>query len=509
MYFLDYLILAIYLIAMLAIGFYFSRIETKKEFFVAGGTMGWLAVGLSVMATLFSSNSFVFYTSASFGDSLRIGISLIAFSLMTPIVMFVFIPVFSRTSAETAYEYLEQRFSLRLRLLASGLFILLRIGWMASATFSASLVVSKVTGISIVYVILGMGLVTIFYTMFGGMKAVMWTDVLQFFVFTIAIVVTLGIVFWKTEMAPGDIWSFYTTQRKDVFVNWDLSLTLKYGTWALLIGSFIEAVSAFGVDQVAVQRYLSAKSERTSKIGALLNLAGMWIVIPSLLLVGVCLFAYYSQHTGELGNGTVAELLKEDPKLADRAMPTFVRTHFPPGLIGLFIAALLAAIMSSIDSGIHSVTTAIIIDFRDTLFPKWKPKDESKDVNLIRLLLLSVGTVAVVLACFVDGLGTVFELSRKLTSAFGGPLLAIFVLALFTRRANWQGVFVGVLIAPCATFALMYWQTNWFAPWFWPIGFSIALVLGYLFSLFFATKKTELTYLDIIRKQKRVPDEVS
>ena len=119
--------------------------------------MGWLAVGLSVMTTLFSSNSFVFYPSAAMGDSLRIGLSLVAFSLMTPIVMWVFIPVYARLKVETAYEYLELRFHVSVRMLASGLFVLLRIGWMASATYAASVVVASVAGISQMTVIVGLG----------------------------------------------------------------------------------------------------------------------------------------------------------------------------------------------------------------------------------------------------------------------------------------------------------------------------------------------------------------
>ncbi|MEO1971612.1 MAG: hypothetical protein ABGX07_08655, partial [Pirellulaceae bacterium] len=158
---LDIAVIVVYLTAILSLGFVFGRNQSRSEFFLAGGSMSWLAVGLSVMATLFSSNSFVFYPSAAFGDSLRIGLSLLAFTLMTPVVVWVFIPVYARLEVETAYEYLEMRFHVSVRTLAAGLFVLLRIGWMASATYAASLVVASVAGIPQTAVIIGLGAVSI------------------------------------------------------------------------------------------------------------------------------------------------------------------------------------------------------------------------------------------------------------------------------------------------------------------------------------------------------------
>ena len=174
---LDITTVVVYLLLILSLGFVFRRNQSRREFFAASGSMGWLPVGLSVMATLFSSNSFVFYPSAAFGDSLRIGLSLIAFLLMTPVVIWVFIPVYARLNVETAYEYLEKRFHVSVRVLASGLFVLLRIGWIASATYAASVVVSSVAGIPQTAVIIGLGAASVGYTMLGGLRAVMWTDV--------------------------------------------------------------------------------------------------------------------------------------------------------------------------------------------------------------------------------------------------------------------------------------------------------------------------------------------
>ena len=499
MHVLDILTIAVYLGAILILGFVFGRKQSRKEFFLAGGSMGWFVVGLSVMATLFSSNSFVFYPSAAFGNSLRIGLSLVAFSLMTPIVMWVFIPVYARLDLETAYEYLEMRFHVSVRTLASALFILLRIGWMASATYAASLVVASIIDVPQTNVIIGLGVVAIGYTMMGGLRAVMWTDVIQFFVFTGTILVTLGLILWSGDRSVREIVDNYFVGRQGLIVDFSPSLTLQYGSWAILFGVFLEGLSAFGVDQVAVQRYLSARSERDARRGAFINLVGMWIVLPGLMMIGVALYSWFGIRPEELGESSLSEILKPDSKIPDRALPKFVQLHFPPGLGGLFLAALMAAIMSSIDSGIHSVTTAIVVDFRDRLIPQLRPKTPERELTSIRIMIVVIGIISVALACSVGSLGNVFDIGKKLTAAFGGPLLAIFLLALFSKRSTWQGVLISVTLSTACTLGLMYTQ-DWFSVWYWPIGFSMAMVSGYLVSFLFPAQESDFTWEGIRRR---------
>lgn len=500
---LDIAIVVLYLLLMLSFGVLFGRNQSRGEFFAAGKSMTWLPVGLSVMATLFSSNSFVFYPSAAFGDSLRIGLSLVAFALMTPVIIWIFIPVYSRLNVETAYEYLELRFHVSVRTLASGLFIFLRIGWMASATYAASVVVANVMDISQITVIIALGIVSVGYTMVGGLRAVMWTDVIQFFVFAITILLTLGLILSLTDASISEIYNNYFEGREGLLIDFTPSMTLKYGSWVILIGIFLEAVSAFGADQVAVQRYISSKSERTSQWGAFINLVGMWIVIPGLLMIGVGLYTYFMQNPGELGQGTLAEILANDKGASDASMPTFVRLHFPPGMAGLFLAALMAAIMSSIDSGVHSVTTALVVDFRDRLIPSLKPKTEKSEIRWIRILVVLIGAIVITLTCFVGPLGDVFAVCKKLTSAFGGPLLAIFILAFFSKKAHWLAVLITVSLSTVLTLYLMYTQ-DWFSIWYWPIGFGTSLVLGYIASFALPTQPTEFTFSQIMKNHKRL-----
>lgn len=510
----DHLVILAYLALTIGLGVYFGRQHSRDEFFAASHAMGWLTVGLSVMATLFSSNSFVMYPSAAYGDSLRLSLTLIAHTAILPLIVWVFIPVYTRLKCRTAYEYLERRFHVSVRCLASGLFILLRIGWMASATFAASLVMANISGISQTTVIVGLGVVAVVYTMLGGLRAVMWTDVIQFFVFSATIILAMVLLFSLCDGGVTGAFETYFAGRENVVVDFSPSLTLKYGSWAILIGVFLEALSAFGADQVAVQRYLAARSEATSQWGFVINIVGIWLVVPALLMIGVGLYALYDERPQELvpllvgtieANPDAVESLALDLpanataeaittyfemhpeavatavrklKLDDQALPQFVKQRFPPGAIGLFLAALMAAIMSSIDSGVHSVTTALVVDFRDRLLPHRRPVDDADDVRMLRTLIVLIGAIVVTLACFVGPLGNVFDIGKKLTAAFGGPLLAVFCMALFFPRVTTAGVFIGTLCSATVTLLLMYQQNDWFSVWYWPIGFGLAFLIG-------------------------------
>ncbi|NQV27075.1 MAG: hypothetical protein HQ518_22230 [Rhodopirellula sp.] len=563
---LDHLVVLGYLAVSIGLGIYLRGQSTREEFFQASGSMGRVTVGLSVMATLFSANSFMMYPSTAYAASLTAGAAVIAFWAMAPVVVWVFIPVYSRLKCKTAYEYLEQRFHISVRCLASGLFILLRIGWMASATYAASVAISGISGVDQIVVIISLGAVAIFYTMLGGLRAVMWTDVLQFFIFAGTIVFALGLLISQADGGLSGIVETYSKGRTDLLVNWTLDPTFRFATLATLVGSFLEGLSAFGADQVAVQRYIAARDVKTSQSGFLINMLGLSFIVPSLLCIGAGLFAYFEHHPETLVPVFVEKLqeelqdteasaaqnvrdhlldfqkqqsgkqistsddgpesleqtaqqhyAKDGPErlhddmvmlgLQDQALPTFVRLKFPPGVVGLLVAALMAATMSSIDSGIHSVTTAIVVDFRDRLFPSLRPATDAGEMRVARIILFIVGALAVVLACFVGELGDVFDVAKKSTAAFGGPLLAVFIVGLFMTRVTWLGVLLGTFGGAAITAWAMYAHPDWFSLLFWPIGFFSAIGLSVILSLIPVPKspdsdKLPLTWSTVMRDSK-------
>ena len=528
---LDYAVIIGYLGISLGFGILLCRRSNREEFFAAGRSMGRITVGLSVMATLFSANSFVMYPSTAYGNSLRLIMALVAFWTMAPVVAWVFIPVYAKLNCSTAYEYLEKRFHVSVRCLASSLFILLRISWMAAATSAAAVAISGISGLNEYAIIIGLGVVAIAYTMLGGLRAVMWTDVLQFFVFFGTILFALVLLISQVDGGLSGIIDTYFQEdpggedRSKLVLNFSLDPTLRFGTIAILIGSFLEGLSAFGADQVAVQRYIAAKDVKTSQVGFFINMTGTLIVIPGLLAIGAGLFSYFHHHPEDLspvavemvtesgGEDSPLEAIsrkegaewrdvqkkqlesryEEFPgqvrkdilanELQDQAMPQFVRLKFPPGVVGLLIAALMAATMSSIDSGIHSVTTALVVDFRDRLFPQWRPKTDEAEMLSARTLVVLIGAIAITLACFVGELGDVFAVAKKTVGAFAAPLLAVFILGLFVPRATPAGVFYGTWIGAVATLGVMRWQPEWFSMWFFPIGFFLAVGLSLMISV--------------------------
>ena len=522
---LDLVVVGGYLLVSLGLGLALSRRSNRDEFLTAGRSMGRITVGLSVMATLFSANSFVMYPSTAYGDSLRILLAAVAFLATTPLVIWVFIPVYSKLNCATAYEYLEQRFHVSVRCLASSLFVVLRIAWMAAATYAASVAISGISGLDQYLVIVGLGVVAIIYTMFGGLRAVMWTDVIQFFVFFGTILFAAGLLISGTEGGASEIFDTYFDGRERLVFDFRLDPTIRFGTFAILIGSFLEGLSSFGADQVAVQRYISARDARTSQAGFVISQLAMLIVIPGLLAIGMGLFSYFHHNPDMFSDVAIAELENpENSKVAvvrarlaaagvggsdesiagyyathprelhadvvgmglnDQALPRFVRLKFPPGVVGLLVAALMAATMSSVDSGIHSITTALIIDFRDRLAPAWRPKTEAGEMLVLRVMVVLIGALAITLACFVGQLGDVFAVAKKTVGAFAAPLLSVFVLGLFVRRVTATGVFLGTFAGPVVTLWFTFAETfsDWFSMWVFVVGFVSSVVFSLLLSI--------------------------
>lgn len=520
---LDYIVVLGYLTISLGLGFAFRKQSSRDEFFTAGQSMGRITVGLSVMATLFSANSFVMYPSTAYGNSIRVLMVLVAFWCMAPIVIWVFIPVYAKLKCATAYEYLERRFHVSVRCLASALFVILRIAWMAAATYAAAVAIGGISGLNQYAVIVGLGIIAIAYTMLGGLRAVMWTDVLQFFVFFGTIVFAAGLLVSRTEGGFGGVIDTYFDGRDNMLFDFRFDPTFRFATIAILLGSFLEGLSAFGADQVAVQRYIAARDMRTSQTGFVINLLGMIVVIPGLLIIGMGLFSYFHDHPVELAPvladkiqladsdaaielqskfsdvpaesfvAAVSDHYRDHPRelhadmvklnLNDQALPQFVRLQFPPGVVGLLVAALMAATMSSIDSGVHSVTTALVVDFRDRLFPQWRPQTEGGEMRAARWMVIVTGAIAIVLACFVGQLGDVFAVAKKCVGAFSAPLLAVFVMGLFVRRATSFGVFVGTWMGAALTLYLMSCYPDWFSMWFFPLGFFSSIGISMLLSL--------------------------
>jgi len=480
---LDYFLIVVYMVGVVGLGMWLGRGQhDTEEFFLAGRKMHWLPVGISIMATLFSAISYLGYPGEFIGYGITFVAAWVTFIVTAPVIMFGFMPVYHRLKCTSAYELLEQRFDVRVRALASGLFIVVRLGWMALAIYTSSLALSSVTPFTLHQVVWVCGLGATAYTIVGGMRAVIWTDVAQFVVLVGGLLGAMWLV--HAALDGGFIQAFHLAQAYDAAnpgsyrmqFHTELSFTVRMTIWGLWIGNAATYLSDYGCDQVSVQRYLTSPDLKGMQRAFVINLVAVLVVLVGLALVGIGLWAYFQQHPDPV----VAELKP------DKVFPYFIAAKFPIGLSGLMIAALLAATMSSIDSGLNSVTTAVMVDFGERF--GWLKGEGRKHLRQAQIITCVIGVAITVLALYVQYLGdNIIEITNKVNNAPKGLLLGIFVLALTTRKVAANGALSAAAAGfVVAIYAQFFWpvETRPSFLWLTLIGFLPTLLVGLLSGAF-------------------------
>ena len=515
--------LAVYLLAMILLGVSFYKGQkTTKDFFLAGRSMTWIPVGLSLAATIFSAISYMALPSATQKYGVIILVLSPAVFLCLPIVNRIFLPFYSHMKLYSAYEYLEHRFDVRVRCLASGIFLLWRICWMGAALYAPSLALWAATGgtMNLYITIIVLGIFATLYTVLGGMKAVIWTDVVQF------VVLFGGMIFavtWIIREVPGGMAGLFegmASAGKMSLVASIPEMESALGLWAKLKAYFcaqgqvtfwgvlasgvVGSIGFYTVDQTMVQRYLSSRDLQHARWAFWLKaFAGISVTI-CLTLLGMALFSYYSSFP------LPAHLAGMEFQ-SDWKYPYFIATAIPPGLAGLLIAALYAATMSSVDSGINSCSAAFMVDFwqrlkhgeiRPSESGKTGTSSEREQILLARILTLVLGAIVTVLACFVGDLGDIIEITNKIVNSFSGPMFAIFLLGMLSRRAQSAGVCVGALLA-LGVMGWLVFATNLNFMWPSTFGLAVALTFGYGISLFQSPPDLEKIRWTFAEQRKR------
>jgi len=442
--FADWLVLIIYLVAMLGIGMRLTRRQrSTAEYFKASQQMPWLPVALSVIATLFSGISFIGQPARVFRyDSVLIAWPF-AILFVTPVVVYVLLPFYRRLHVTTAYEYLERRFGLNVRLLASALFLGKRLLWMALVAVAPSLALSAATGLDALTSILIIGLVSTIYTGLGGARAVIWTDAAQFAVFMVGQCAIIAAVAWRVDGGLTEIWRVGIADRK-IWASLDFNLA-QTTFWTVLLGCLFLALSDLGADQVTVQRLLSAKSEKTAGRAIWFNAVFKFPSMVILLGMGVALWVFYKQFPDRLGLG---------PSEYDKLLPYFVMRELPAGVSGLVIAAIFAAAMSSFSAGLNSMVTAYTVDWHERLGRE--NRNDRQSLCLAKGLTFILGC-AVTLAgilIYKMGIQSIIDSSNKYLGFFGGALLGIFLLGAISRRAKPLPTVLGALLGVATVFII-------------------------------------------------------
>ena len=463
MSFPDYAVLAVYLCTVLGIGLYFRAAEgNHSDFFLAGRSMGWFPIGLSVMVTVFSAINYVALPNEVFGYGLYVTVALPVFFLAAWPVSRIWMPFFHDMQLTSAYEYLERRFDGRVRCLASGLFILWRLFWMATALYASGQILAILTGLPTSVIILTCGLAATVYTAVGGMRAVMWTDVAQFCVLFGGI--GLGLVLAGGENGIAEILAVaHEGGRLKPFVPFDpnfLSFNpfIRMTLWSGFLGVLVAFLARYGADQVVMQRYFTARSLPAAQRGLWFSALVSVLSLSLLALFGLAIYTH-AVKTGVL-TGISWEALSplQKKSLAMGQLAAVIRA-FPAGVTGLVAAGLLAATMSSIDSGINACSAAYMVDFHPRLFRSASAKPHSLTF-LDRRLTLALGilstAMALALISLVGPTNSLFMIVNKMINGLGSPLLVLLMLGMFSRRVNAPGILLGGIIGIIASLAISF-----------------------------------------------------
>ncbi len=436
---LNWIVLGGYLAGMLVIGFWAStRNETTDDFFLAGRRIPWWAAGLSIYGTQLSAITFMAIPAVAYGsDWVRIiGNWMIA--AVAPIVIYFYLPFFRRLNITTAYEYLEKRFDVLVRLVGSLTFIVFQFARMGIVIYLPALALSAVTGVDVFVCILLMGIMCTIYTVLGGIEAVIWTDVVQ-------VLVLLGGALLCIVMVAVDVGGFGEVVRigmahdKFRIFNWGTS-PAEMTVWVMVVGMLFLNLTPYTTDQAVIQRYLTTRDEKASARSIWTN--GLMCIPTGIIffLLGTALFVFYQ---------TRAEVVTPDK--IDKIVPWFVVHELPAGVAGLVIAGVFAAAMSTLDSSMNSIATALVTDF----YRRFQPQATDRQaLTLAKVITLVVGVIGTgsAMAMAMSNIYSIFDHFQMLLGYIGGGLCGIFILGVFTRGASTSGALIGALVTPLVVY---------------------------------------------------------
>ncbi len=513
---LDVVIVVAYLAALTGVGFYFSRRQRSlDEYFLARQSMSWLPVGLSLMAALDSAIDYLMQPSATIKYGLILLVGTSSWFLLYPWVAYVTLPFYRRLNYFTAYEYLEMRFDVRVRTLAAGIFIVWRLGWMATAIYVPCLAINAAVGgqIPLTTMIIVLGTIVTVYTAIGGVHAVIWNDVMQFCVRFGGLAAVVWIAAASVPGGLSEIWRISEAGGKTAWIAPIASGA--GGPWSDVVAFFQQPLNVAGImcslvfgrmasytsDQIMVQRLQTTKSLADARRAFIVNAAGDAIWMYALSFVGLALFAYFQVHPLPPDYAT------------DKILPYFVSLTFPAGIVGLVIASIMAASLSSVDSAINSCTSVVIVDFYHRLVlgrtsTSGDAVDQQRQVQISKIGTFVFGAAGTALAMNVSRIGSLLEIANTLINAFAGPLFGIYLLAMFSRRTTATPALAAGIIGTVTSYVVAYHTSIGFM---WPSTFGLVatvaagLVLTLVSSVSASQEAQNLTWWAVTTEPSAVP----
>lgn len=475
---LNWTVLAIYLLAMLLLGFYFMKKEQGgDDFFKGGGRIPWWAAGISIYATMLSAITYMAYPAKAYATNWTYYPMLITILFVSFPVIKYYLPFFRRLNVTSAYEYLEFRFNATTRLMASALFIIFMIARTALVLYLPSLALTAVTGINIYTCIVLMGIVTIIYCTMGGVEAVVWGDVIQGIILVGGALLAAIYLIFSTEGGFNGFIDIATTDHKLQLIDWSFDFT-KATFWVVILGGIANNLISYTSDQTVIQRYLTTKNEKSAKHSILMN--GIMSVCISIFffVIGTGLYTFFKTHPTQM-DITMTK--------TDTIFPFFMMSQLPAGVAGLLIAAIFAATMSTISSNINSVATAFSIDF----YKRWETKASDKTMlTVARYTCIATGIIGIGIAILMAtwDIYSLLDFFQEILGLLSSGLGGLFIMGIFFPRIDAKSALIGFLCGIITVFGFKYF-TNVNLLLYGCIGMIMSVVVGFLLSFIFRNKR--------------------
>ncbi len=485
----DWTVIGIYLLGLVVMAAWLSRGQsTNDDYYLGGRKIGRWPVAISIIATQCSTNS-ILGAPAFVAFSVGGGLAWLQYELAVPLAMvvliLVFFPIFRGLNLTSVYEYLELRFDLKTRLILSGIFMFVRAFATSVTVYSIAIVIDLITGLGFFWSIILLGLFTIIYDVLGGVKGVIYSDVLQMLILSVVLII---IAIALVEQAGGlsELTQHIPRERLDSlrFDKHGLGDGNTFAFWPMLFGGFFLYVSYYGCDQSQAQRVLSTRSLSESQHALFINGLMRFPLVALYCFVGLGI-GVFAANNPEFIHGLPQT--GNDTTNFNLAVPTFMISQLPTGIVGLSLVALFAAAMSSLDSVLNSLSATTMEDYVKRL--KKTPLSQNHELLAARAITSAWGILTLIGAFFVEDIApTVLEAINKIGSLINGPVLGVFTAGVLSRFVKPEGAIIGLLAGFITNVSL--WLLAPSISWLWwnVVGFVVTLACAYGVS--FAGQKT-------------------
>ncbi len=484
----DIIVLLGCFLLMTFVRYFFTRKQTgTNDYFKGGQRIPRWAAGISIFGAKLSAITFMGIPAKTYSEDWTYFFLLMSIIFIMPLVLYFFIPFYRRLNVTSAYEYLEKRFNYQARLFSSSLYVLFQLGRMSIVVLLPSIALTLVTGIDIYICVMVICIISIFFTVKGGIEAVIWVEVAQVLILAGGALFCLFYLPFQIKDYPA---AWTSIQNMDKLKIFDLRMDFSEPVfWVVILGGLSLALFTYGADQTTVQRYLTTRDEKESAKSLKL---GAWLTLPSTIVfftIGTLLFLFFREQPQQVNIALESQ---------DNIFPWFIVSQLPVGLTGLLIAGIFAAAMSSTEASMNSVATLLTTDF----YKKWKPAvSDAQALFFARAVTLGVGLFVTAIALYMahKGVSSLWDQFNLVMGLFTGTIGGLFMLGIFFKRANGTGALYGIACSILFQLFIKEYTTAHFLLYSFT-GVISCIVFGYLFSLIFPRQSKDISGLTIHNK---------